>query len=203
MGLSLGKIVKADSHTKYVCQIYGKNEVQADDVPQARDYALGTFVNIELSSNQGHLVGLVYDTMLLNPDFASLGPRLSPERELQVFSPDYLNERAILVSVLSIGYVDPAGHVQQGVPRLAASSDAEVEVMSDAQIKYFHQWNGDSLCLGYLPVLIRTDNPIMSYLARHVLENLAALLSEFGTELSVLSDELLWHTQIGPLGGMR
>ena len=37
---------------------------------------------------------MIYNTILMNPEFGSLGPRLSPKSELEIFSPDYLNEKA-------------------------------------------------------------------------------------------------------------
>jgi len=60
------------------------------------------------------LVGLIYDTMLFHPGFGRLGPRLSPEPELAVFSPDYLNEKATLVGITAVGMMDGAGNVGQG-----------------------------------------------------------------------------------------
>ena len=84
------------------------------ETPPAREnYAFGTFVRVELG-NDRWLVGLVYDTMLFNPGFGRLGPRLSPEPELAVFSPDYLNEKATLVGITAVGMMDAAGNVGQG-----------------------------------------------------------------------------------------
>ena len=91
--MPIGKLIKSDAHTDYVCQVYGPGEVET---PLTRgDYAFGTFVRIALSDDRCP-VGLIYDAVPFNPDFGRLGPRLSPEPELTVFSPDYLNEKAIL-----------------------------------------------------------------------------------------------------------
>jgi hypothetical protein len=200
VGLPLGKIVKADSHIHYMCQIYGKNEVKAGDVPQPQNYALGRFVRINLSNEGGYLVGLVYDTLLLNPDFANLGPRLSPEAELEIFSPDYLNERAVLVKIVAVGYADADGNVYQGVPRFAANTDSEVIEMSSKRIKHFHH-TGGNLALAYLPVLIRQSNLLGEDLVRMVLHELGMLLPQHTAEINVLNDELLWRNQVGLLGG--
>ena len=53
-----------------------------------------------------YAVGVIYDTQLLNPDFGSLGPRLSNEAQVEVFSPDYLSEKAVLVHLLMLGVVE-------------------------------------------------------------------------------------------------
>ncbi len=204
MGLSLGKVVKADSHIHYLCQIYGRHEVKADSVPQPHHYALGNFVQIGLGGENGLIIGLIYDTMLLNPDFGNLGPRLSPEHELKIFAPDYLNERAVLVRIAAVGHVAPSGEIFQGVPRLAASSDAEVREMSPAQIREFHRGSDGGLHLAYLPVLLRQTDPLIYDMVQMMLGQLAGLLSEAQrAELDVISDELLWRTQIGPLGGTQ
>lgn len=201
MSVSLGKIVKSNSHTDYICQVYGRNEF--DPAPGVENYALGTFVRIELEAGKaGALVGLIYDTVLLNPDFGRLGPRLSPETELAMFTPDYLNERAVLVGITAIGRVKADGDVFQGVPLLAANSDAQVVQMTDDEIRAFHAHDG-SLHLDYLPLLAHMDHPLALHLGLIVLRKLGRLLPECATELAVLSDDLLWRTQIGPLGGMQ
>ncbi|MBN1966316.1 MAG: hypothetical protein JW910_16830 [Anaerolineae bacterium] len=200
MVLALGKIVKSNAHTDYVCQIYGAGET--DPVPGPESYALGTFVSVDLRS-AGHLVGLVYDTVLLNPDFGRLGPRLSPETELAVFSPDYLSERAVLAGVTVIGHVGADGTVTQGVPLLAATGDALVEHMDPAQVRAFHR-APDGLNLSYLPLLVRGGNPLplAQHLAQAVLAQLSDLLPEHQATLDVLADDLRWRSQIGPMGGV-
>ena len=45
----LGKIAKSNSHTDYVCQVYGPGEVETPPIPA--DYAFGTFVRIPLDGS--------------------------------------------------------------------------------------------------------------------------------------------------------
>jgi len=145
--MPLGKIIKSNTHTDYICQVYSPGEVETPPAPE--DYA---FVRVEMG-NDRWLVGIIYDTMLFNPDFGRLGPRLSPEPELAVFSPDYLNEKATLVGIAAVGMMDVAGNVVQGVPPLAANTDALVERMPDEQIRTFHQGNPIPQ-LAYAPLLL-------------------------------------------------
>lgn len=94
-----------------------------------------------------------YDTILMNPEFGHLGPvlpvlagpgrpaegpRLSPPVDLGIFSPDYLNERAVLVAIVTVGQVTAGGDVRQNVPLLAATLGAMVERMSDDEVRNFH-----------------------------------------------------------------
>ncbi|MCB0148816.1 MAG: hypothetical protein KDE01_14335, partial [Caldilineaceae bacterium] len=84
----IGKIVKSNSHVDYVCQVYVFGEVPQP--PDPADYGFGAFVAAELEpdgAGSPRLIGLIYNTLLMNPEFGSLGPRLSPRAEVEVFSP--------------------------------------------------------------------------------------------------------------------
>jgi hypothetical protein len=193
--MRIGKIIKSNSHLDYICQIYGASEIT---FPLSRDdYAFGTFVQMELD-NRRTLVGIIYDTQLFNPDFGRLGPRLSPEPELAIFSPDYLNEKVTLVGIVAVGMIDANRHVKQGVPPLSANSDAMVEKMSDEQIRNFHQSN-PTLKLAYVPLLLKT--PLPFDLVRSVLSHLMTLFPQKAALLSVFRADLAWKSQIQPLGG--
>jgi len=195
--MPLGKIIKSNSHTDYICQVYGPGEVETP--PAREDYAFGSFVRVELG-NDRWLVGIIYDTMLFNPDFGRLGPRLSPEPELAVFSPDYLNEKATLVGIAAVGMMDAAGNIVQGVPPLAASTDALVERMTDDQVRTFHQGNPIPQ-LAYAPLLLAQGSPLALPLLQTVIARLMALFPNQADLLAVLQDDLAWKAQVCPLGG--
>jgi len=198
----IGKLVKSNSHTDYVCQIYGPGEVEAP--PSPADYAFGTFVRIPLGDGNGHLVGIIYDTILLNPDFGNLGPRLSPVPDLAVFSPDYLAEKVTLVGITAVGTLAPDGAATHGVPSLAAQIDALVERIDDEAILRFHRSaSGDpeGVRLGYAPLLLGLGSPLARHLLLHVVDRLTALFPDHAAHLSVLRSELAWQAVIGPVGG--
>lgn len=192
--ITLGKIVKSNSHIDYICQIYGKHE--AAYVPVNTDYELGTFVSISLADGS-YLVGLIYDTMLMNPDFGRLGPRLSTETDLALFSPDYLNERAILIGIVVIGQVN--GEVHQGVPSLAATNDAIVQQLSVEQIRAFHHSAG-RFRLAYLPLLIQRPDSLARQVAMTLIQRLIEQMPDQAGLLRVIADDLLWQLQINAMG---
>lgn len=194
----LGKIVKSNSHTDYVCQVVGQGE--AEYVPQNTDYAFGTFVKIDLNDHGDRcLVGLIYDTVLLNPDFGRLGPRLSTESDLQIFSPDYLNERAVLIGILVVGQiVDDI--IQQGVPILAATNEALVSQLDNETVKQFHIDQG-KFQLTYMPNLMGQTGLLARNLALGVLQQLGELMPENQPILHAITDDLRWQLHINSMRG--
>ena len=195
----LGKIVRSSSHIDYVCQVYSPSEVEQPPVPA--DYGFGTFVRIALETQPpSWLVGLVYDTVLLNPDFGNLGPRLSPQAELAVFSPDYLQEKATLIGITALGTLTETGQSTQGVPALAALTDAPVEKMADDQVKAFHRGN-PSVRLAYMPLLMSQGSPLTLHLLRDIIARLQQFFPEQSASLAVLQRELVWQSQVAPFGG--
>src|SRR6266571_3829360 len=147
----IGKIVKSDSHINYVCQIYGPREVEVE--PNPADYAFGRFVRIAVRSEQSddpqakldyalgisqepvtYVVGVIYDTILLNPAFGSLGPRLSNEAQVELFSPDYISEKAVLIYVMVLGMMEIQTSAEEasilstmhGVPLLSLELGSEI-----------------------------------------------------------------------------
>jgi hypothetical protein len=201
--MAIGKIIKSNSHTDYVCRVYRPGEVDSPPIPT--DYAFGTLVRIPLSETASDLVGLIYDTVLLNPEFGSLGPRLSPAPDLAVFSPDYLAEEVTLVGITAIGTLSPDGTASHGVPPEAAQIDTLVETLEDDAVCRFHAspGGGPLVQIGYAPLLLGLGSPLARHLLLNVVDRLAALFPEQGTHLSVLRGELAWQTVIGPVGGVQ
>ena len=200
--MPIGKLVKSNSHTDYVCQIYGSAEVEAP--PSSGDHAFGTFVRIPLEESDGHLVGIIYDTVLINPDFGNLGPRLSPAPDLAVFSPDYLAEKATLVGITAVGAVSPDGVATHGVPVLAAQIDTLVERMDDGAVCHFHGLTSrhpGSVQLGYAPLLLALGSPLARQLLICVVDRLAILFPEQAARLAVLRGEMAWQATMRPVGG--
>jgi hypothetical protein len=199
MAISIGKLIKSNAHTDYVCQVYGPNEVKTPPTPA--DYAFGTFVRMELVGH-GDLVGLIYDTQLHNPDFGNLGPRLSPTPDLEVFSPDYLAEKVTLVGIMAIGLLNGDEAPTHGVPPLSAQIDMLVERMGDEAVKRFHSLEPNGVQVGYAPLILSQDNPIAHHLLIQILNRLSALFPDQETKLSVLRRELNWQSHIRPTGGL-
>lgn len=192
----IGKIVSSGSHVDYVCQVYGPGE--AERVPEPSDYGFGTLVAVERADG-GYLVGAIYNTTLMNPEFGNLGPRLSPREELAIFSPDYLAEKATLVAVVILGAVDRGGAVTQGVPVVAASTDARVRRLEREEIIAFHQTKV-GLRLAYLPRLAAMPHPLAPHLMAQLIATLSELFPQEAQRLAILAGNLAWKSRVEPVG---
>lgn len=228
----IGKIVKSDSQTNYVCQIYGRLEVELE--PRPADYAFGCFVRVATPkplqlvhvgtepAPDDHqesiicLVGVIYNTLLVNPDFSSFGPRLaSSEAQAEIFSPDYFSEKAVLVHLIALGMGEmriTTGArefipLMQGVPPLSAKLGGEVETMDDDEIRAFHFFSDSTrpesapyLHLGYLPHIIAQQNSLLPLAILRIIDQLECLFPQNLTLLSILKRNFAWRLKVETTG---
>ncbi|MEM7534358.1 MAG: hypothetical protein AAF639_19405 [Chloroflexota bacterium] len=203
--IAIGKIVKSNTHIDYICQVYNPGEI--DVLPQPTDYTYGTFVSIELENSVGgvfsgsnRLIGVIYDTLLMNPDFGNLGPRLSPRQELEIFTPDYLAETATLLGILALGWMDASGQYHQGVPALAATVNTPVNRLTGDELEAFHRDDSGQLQLRYIPVLLGQNTPLVSQLLMNIVDLLKDLFPNEQGQLAVLRNNLAWKSIVEPAG---
>lgn len=229
--MSIGKIVKSDSHISYICQIHGPREVETQPVPA--DYAFGRFVLIAIRTEQDdseqkwmdvalgtdyapktYAIGVIYDTILQNPAFGALGPRLSNETQVELFSPDYINEKAILVHVMVLGIIEqrqtPEGRteilsISHGVPLLALELDSEIEIMTDEQVRAFHLFSdrpGEPpyLHMGYLPHIITQRNSLLPMVTLRIIDQLEKLFPRNLSLLSIVKRNFAWRLKVETTG---
>ena len=145
--ICLAKIVKSNSHIDYVGRVIDALEVE--NPPCAADYGFGQFVSLPVDEGQD-VIGVVYNTQLLNPDYGNFGPRLSPVSELSVFSPDFINEQGILIGILLLGWRDKLAKTNHhGVPRRVIPVNQEVFRLDEAEVLEFHRDKNSCIQLHY------------------------------------------------------
>jgi hypothetical protein len=231
----IGKIVKSDSHINYVCQIYGPREVEIE--PGPADYAFGRFVRIAIRPAQGddtsaldyalgisqepvtYVVGVIYDTILLNPAFGSLGPRLSNEAQVELFSPDYISEKAVLIYVMVLGMMEIQTSAEetnilstmQGVPLLSLELGSEIETMTDEEVRAFHFFSdtGETaqaartqpyLHMGYLPHIIAQRSSLLPMVTLRIIDQLEHLFPQNLSLLSIVKRNFAWRLKVETTG---
>jgi hypothetical protein len=196
--LVIGTIVQSNSHISYMCRVFGK--LETGDTPSPQDYAFGTFVTLRpVEGTDVTLVGVIKDTYLVNPEYGSLGPRLSSEADLEVFSPDYLDEKGVLVDVMVLGWLDRAG-VHHGVPALSAQVGTRVETMELRAVCEFHMDGSGRFLMGYLPPLMMRNDAMVANLLLTVLERLDPHFPDQRRVIGVLKNNLAWKARVVPAG---
>jgi hypothetical protein len=161
-------------------------------------------------------VGLIYDTILLNPAFGTLGPRLSNDEQVELFSPDYVAERAVLVSILLLGTMTPEHggrersgiRVAHGVPPLAPDLGAEVAALPETDVRAFHHFadlaapggTRPYLHMGYLPHAVALDNPLLPLAMLRTIERLEGMFPENAALLSIVKRNFAWRLKVQSAG---
>lgn len=190
----LAKIVKSNSHVDYVARVLDRMETGG--APEAGDYGFGQFVKISVNSCE--VVGVIYNSQLINPEFGNYGPRLSTPPDLNsVFSPDYLNEQGVMIGVLLLGWRDEQGNHQR-VPRVVLPINSMVDTMTADEVLRFHGHKHGSVQLGYYSHVTTHAGDFAFQLLTAVADQLEGLLDEREcARLSVLRRTLSWQQTVG------
>jgi len=196
--VKIGTIVASNSHISYLCRVFGRLESQSP--PEPDDFAFGTFVSIRPVENGAErLIGVVRDTVLVNPEYGQIGPRLSSDRDLEVFSPDYLDEKGTLVEVLVLGWRDGDRTIHR-VPPLAAQVGNPVETVPRDEIVAFHRDSAGRFFMGYLPQLVARPDPVVAGLLLGILDRLEPDFRADDRVIDVLRRNLAWKAHVVPAG---
>jgi hypothetical protein len=196
--MKIAKIVKSNSHVDYVGRVIDSLDVA--EPPTAEDYGFAQFVSLPLE-NKEEIVGVIYNSILINPEYANYGPRLSPKPELGGFSPDYLNEQGLLIGILLVGTIDKDGKVAHGIPRRVVPAGQDVYKIDAQEVKRFHSDENECLQIHYYSQIVAHAGLFAVPLLEAVIEELALDCTDSDRQrLGVLKQTLAWQRT---LGGMR
>lgn len=201
--IRLARIVKSNSHVDYIGRVI--DALDADEPPSASEYGFAQFVSIPL--DESDVIGVIYNSELVNPDYGNFGPRLSPLADLSVLSPDYLNEQGLLVGILLLGWreralAENAKRINHhGVPRRIIPVNQEIYSLADEDFQNFHRDADGHLLLHYYSQIITHAGPFSVPLVEAILEQLEpACAPDERQRLCVLKQTLVWQRTVG---GMR
>ncbi len=197
MSIKIAKIVSSNSHVDYVGRVI--DALDADRPPVDTDYGFGQFVALKVATEL-EIIGVIYNSQLINPDYGHFGPRLSPPADLALLSPDVLNERGILVGILLVGWRDEhEGRNVMNVPHRVIPVGQDVYAMSDNEMLRFHQDAKGQLQLHYYSHVIAHAGPFAIPLIEAVIAQLELGDCAAGERqrLSVLKKSLAWQRTLG------
>ncbi|HSK74740.1 MAG TPA: hypothetical protein VK892_23780 [Pyrinomonadaceae bacterium] len=195
--MKIAKIVKSNSHIDYIGRVI--DELDTATPPEAEDYGFAQFVSLPLGTEE--IVGVIYNSILVNPEYASYGPRLSPKPELGNFSPDYLNEQGFLIGILLLGTKNGSGKILHGVPRKVVPAGQDVYKIEAGDVKKFHTDENNCLQIHYYSQIVAHAGLFAVPLLEAIIEQLSLDCSESDKQrLGVLKQTLSWQRT---MGGMR
>ena len=187
----IAKIVKSNSHVDYVGRILDRLDSAAPPAPD--HYRFAQFVSIPAGAES--MVGVIYNSLLINPDYDRLGPRLSGSVEMNsVFSPDLIDEQGVLIGLLLVGWVDAEARPHQSIPRAVIPANSEVIAMSDSEVRAFHTGRDERLALGYYAQVVTHARQFAPQLLLAVLDQLEGMFEHSSkSEIAVLRRTLNWQ----------
>jgi hypothetical protein len=195
--MNIAKIVSSNSHIDYVARVV--DSLDTETPPDSSDYCFGQFVRLDLATE--NVVGVIYDSRLVNPEYGSFGPRLSPRPTLGNFSPDYINEQGILIGILLLGTVSSSGRSTHGVPRHIVPAGQDVARIETEDVNKFHADGDGRVHLHYYSQVVANAGQFAIPLLDSIIDQLCANCSEVETQrLQVLKQSLIWQ---GTFGGMK
>ena len=190
--MKIAKIVSSNSHIDYIARVIDNAEMSQDD------HVFGQFVAAEVDT--GKLVGVIYDSRVINPEFSIYGPRLDAKPSLGSFRPDHFSEQSVLLGILLLGTLD-GDSGSQGVPKRIVPPGQDVSTLSADEVKRFHTDENGSMCIHYYPQIIAHAGSFAVPLLDVIIDRLSADCSDDDrNKLQVLRKSLAWQ---GTFGGMR
>lgn len=192
--MKIAKIVSSNSHIDYIGRVI--DELDSDDPPGAGDFGFAQWVSIPMTA--AAVVGVIYDSRLVNPEYANYGPRLSPKPALANFTPDYLNEQGILLGILVLGSLDKGGNVRHEIPRRVVPAGQEVHKIDEAAVKTFHTDADGFVRLHYY-------SQVMAHAGLFAVPLMEAIITQISSDLmeperqrlAVLMQNLVWQRTFG------
>jgi hypothetical protein len=196
--VKIAKIVQSNSHVDYVGRVIDR--LDADAPPRTDEYGFAQFVSIPLDESE--VIGVIYNSQLINPDYGNYGPRLSPLADLSVLSPDYLNEKGLLIGILLLGWRDRAARTNHhAVPRRIIPVNQDIYRLADEDVQSFHREKDGGVLLHYYSQVLAHAGPFSVPLIEAILEQLEPQCApEERQRLCVLKQALVWQRTVG---GMR
>jgi hypothetical protein len=194
--MRIAKIIKSNSHVDYAARVL--DALETSEPPTPAEYCFGQFVKVV--TERGAAVGVIYNSLLINPEYGNYGPRLSTPPELNsVFSPDYLNEQGVLIGILLLGWQSETG-TQHGIPREVLPINANVEQMTAEEIRAFHHTADGAIEVHYYTHITTHAGNFAFALLTEIANQLEALTTESErARLSVLRRTLAWQQTMGKL----
>jgi hypothetical protein len=193
--MKIAKIVGSNSHIAYIARVL--DERDGAGVPTAEDYGFGRFV--EMLCDAERVVGIIFDSRLVNPEYANYAPRTAQSQALGEIRRELSNEQKALVGILLLGSIRD-GVAEQRIPHRLIPAGCFVETMEPAEVASFHKGDGEAMRMHYFPQLMAAAGSLAIPLAKTVIDQLTPHCTDGDRQrLAVMSSSLTWKHTFGDI----
>ena len=194
--MNIATIVSSNSHIDYIARIIDAPDA-AGSIPDASDHCFGQFVSIE--GDHENVIGVIYDSRLVNPEYGSFGPRSGPQ--LARHNADFVREEGILIGILLLGTIDRLGKTFHGVPGKIVPVGRHVSKADQELVTAFHTASDGRLHLHYYPQVMTNARQFALPLLNSIIDQVSANCDTAEADrLNVLRQSLVWQ---GTMGGVK
>lgn len=196
--MKIAKIVSSNSHIDYIGRVIDSID-GGEQIPHPSDYCFGQFVSV--GGDNEDIIGIIYDSRLINPEYGSFAPRSGQRAELARHNADYAKEQGILIGILLLGTIGSSGKPFHGIPPKIVAVGQPVTKMDQDQVARFHKNGGDGVQLHYYTQVVSNARQFAIPLLDSIIDQLCAGCTDAEMQsLKVLKRSLSWQ---GTFGGMK
>ena len=200
--LAIGSIVSSNNHMDYTVEIF--NETDREQVPGPAECGFGqpVFIHKTIQDTEHVIIGVIYDTRLVDPDQGRSGPRLAQGDQKQ-FTPGYVEERTKLAGVALLGTAEVTddGSIENPshqMPRWTLDVEDVVERCPDGVTRAFHTGSDGGILIAYMERLLDLAGPLGAEVMLVLLEQLRESFpaDEHQRVLDVIEKDVRWQSSV-------
>lgn len=199
--LAIGSIVNSESHMDYTVEIYNSHAVEREPEPHEYGFGQPVFVHTRVDGTDHVMMGVIYDTQLVDPDQGRAGPRLAGDDQRQ-FTPGYVEEQTTFAGVALVGTAkvaadDSIRDPDHGMPSWTLSVEDEVLRCPEGVMAAFHTDEDGDLRMAYWDRLLAVAGDLGAEVTIAVIDHLRGVFEDGGANqrvLNVIEQNVRWQS---------
>jgi len=197
----IGSIVSSNSHLDYVVEVYKDRDCDRPPELHEREFGQPVFIKKTVDGTEHAVMGVIYDTQLVDPDQGRTGPRLAQDDQAQ-FTPGYIQERTTLAGVALLGTAEITedGELKNPthqMPRWTLEVEDTVFQCPDQAMVSFHSVD-EQIQLAYMDRLLDIAGDLGSEVIVSLIDRLRRMLPDDDTNqrvLDVVEKNVQWQAR--------
>jgi hypothetical protein len=199
--VQIGSVVSSNSHLDYVVEVYKERDCERPPELHEREFGQPVFIKKTIDGTEHAVMGVIYDTQLIDPDQGRTGPRLAQEDQAQ-FTPGYIEERTTLAGVALLGTAvitddRTITNPTHQMPRWTLEVDDTVFHCPDEITRSFHTID-DQIQLTYMDRLVDIAGDLGAEVIVTLIDRLQGILPEDDPNqrvLDVVEQNVQWQAR--------